>query len=225
MAGAYTLYMLRLVFILLPLGLDTLGVSVSLGIRSRTEKYGEERTRIAVPFWLRSALLFSLAETTMPLVGLAIGFVASTLISGIMSIVGALLLIGVGLWEFVEEGIEQYQKRKKRATVPRAVTPAKNTRENPIFAWKQQLLIALSVSLDELAIGFSFGAVSANLPRGERLSPLVLCLYIGIQGLVMALLGIALGRMLRYRLKPVKEWSELLSSVLLIGLGIWFLVT
>jgi putative Mn2+ efflux pump MntP len=225
MAGAYTLYMVRLVLILLPLGLDTLGVSVSLGIRSTTEKNGEDRTRMTVPFWLRSALLFALAETTMPLVGLALGFVASTLISGIMSVVGALLLIGVGLWELVEEGREQYQKRKKRAKASFTVSHNKSTRENAAFAWKRQLLLALSVSLDELAIGFSFGAVTANLPKGERLSPLALCFYIGIQGLVMALLGIALGRTLRHRLKPVKEWSELLSSVLLIGLGIWFLRT
>jgi putative Mn2+ efflux pump MntP len=216
--------MLRLIFILLPLGLDTLGVSVSLGIRSRTEKYSDGRTRVTVPYWLRSALLFSLAETTMPLVGLAIGFVASSLISGIMSVAGALLLIGVGLWEFIEEGLEQYYKSKKRANPSLTVTHVKSTQEHTAFAWKSQVLLALSVSLDELAIGFSFGAVTAALPRGERLSPLVLVLYIGIQGLIMALLGIALGRTLRNRLKPVKEWSELLSGLLLIGLGIWFLV-
>ncbi len=41
----------------------------------------------------------------------------------------------------------------------------------------------------------------------------------------MTLAGIALGRTLRARLRAVKEWSELLSAFLLIGLGIWLLVT
>jgi putative Mn2+ efflux pump MntP len=221
--------MLRLVLILLPLGLDTLGVSVSLGIRSGAEKRGHAPSRITVPFWLRSALLFSLAETTMPLVGLAIGFLASTLLSGIMSIVGALLLIGVGLWELFEEGLERYHRRKKRVNASHAIKPEHSTREDrpkdEVFSWKRQLLLALSVSLDELAIGFSFGAVTAILPKGERFSPLLLVIYIGVQGLMMAIIGIALGRALRNRLKPVKEWSELLSSILLIGLGIWFLAT
>ena len=73
--------------------------------------------------------------------------------------------------------------------------------------------------MDELAIGFSLGA----LPFGKVVSPLVLCLYIGVQGFVLAALGIALGRVLRTRLKPLKEGSELLGAFLLIGLGIWLL--
>jgi putative Mn2+ efflux pump MntP len=38
------------------------------------------------------------------------------------------------------------------------------------------------------------------------------------------LIGIALGRTLRTRLRTLKEWTEFLSAFLLIGLGIWLLV-
>jgi len=41
----------------------------------------------------------------------------------------------------------------------------------------------------------------------------------------MTLTGIGLGRTLRTRLKPVKEWSELLSGLLLMALGVWLLLT
>lgn len=41
----------------------------------------------------------------------------------------------------------------------------------------------------------------------------------------MTLLGLVLGRTLRSRLRAFKDWSELLIGVLLIGLGIWLLVT
>ena len=41
----------------------------------------------------------------------------------------------------------------------------------------------------------------------------------------MTLIGIGLGRTLSTRLKSVKEWSELLSALLLIALGIWLLLT
>ena len=41
----------------------------------------------------------------------------------------------------------------------------------------------------------------------------------------MTIIGLSLGRTLRTRLNPLKEWSELLSAFLLIGLGIWLLVS
>ncbi|MEO8954198.1 MAG: manganese efflux pump [Ktedonobacteraceae bacterium] len=174
-----------------------------------------------LPSWLVSALLFSLAETIMPLVGLVIGYAASLLISNIMHYIGPLLLIAVGLWSLVEETRERLEKRKVRRAAP-----AKNTVSPPVsldksYTWGRQLLLALSVSLDELAVGFSLGTVTV----GRGVSPLILCILIGLQGFIMTLLGLVLGRTLQTRLRAVKDWSELLSGVLLIGLGIWLFAT
>lgn len=209
------------VLFLLPLGLDTLSVSLGLGIKGDAALPDKDGTRSPrIPLWLRSAILFALAETLMPLVGLAIGYTTSVLISGIMNIIGALLLIAVGGWELCEELLERYKKRYA------ASSPVKKTQRTAAtrFSWRQQLLLALSVSLDELAVGFSFGTFATRPTYGGKLSPLVFCLYIGIQGLLMAVIGISAGRMLRRRLHWLQEWSELLSSVLLIGLGIWLLL-
>lgn len=41
----------------------------------------------------------------------------------------------------------------------------------------------------------------------------------------MALVGITSGRTLRSRLRSMKDWGEILSGLLLIGLGIWLLLT
>jgi putative Mn2+ efflux pump MntP len=59
--------------------------------------------------------------------------------------------------------------------------------------------VIIDISLDELAIGF--------------------------QGFLMMLIGIRLGSTLRTRLRAVKEWTERLSVFLLIGLGLWLLLT
>ncbi|MGB8343456.1 MAG: manganese efflux pump [Ktedonobacteraceae bacterium] len=210
------------VLFLLPLGLDTLGVSLGLGIKGNAALPDKDGARSpGIPLWLRSAILFALAETLMPLVGLAIGYTASVLISGIMNIIGALLLIVVGGWELLDEVFERY--RKRCAAQPPAMKMAGQT-QSAHFSWRRQLLLALSVSLDELAVGFSFGAFTARLTSGGKLSPLLFCLYIGIQGLLMAVIGITLGSILRHRLRWLQEWSELISAVLLIGLGIWLLV-
>ena len=218
-----------LLLFVLPLGLDTLGVSISLGIKSHqpgvVEKVGP------FPGWLSSALLFSLAETLMPLVGLAIGFAASLVVSYVMHFVGPLLLIAVGIWELLEEGREYIYKRKSRQVKP--IQDTVFAAPNKEFDWGRQLLLALSISLDELAIGFSLGALTASPSSGRigmnevnlHIFPITLCLLIGLQGFLMALIGLVLGRTLSTRLKVVKEWSELLSAFLLIGLGIWLLVT
>lgn len=238
--GSHSVPVLLVLLFILPLGLDTLGVSISLGIKSyRTEAAVGEGTRGRFPLWLKSALLFSLAETSMPVIGLAIGFAASLVISNLMHYVGALLLVGLGLWELWEEGREYLEKRKRRKEVPRA--PARDALEvgrggvalagalggsmAEQFQWSRQLLLALSVSLDELAIGFSLGSITTGPVRGTMVQPLIVCLLIGIQGFLLTLVGLSLGRLLRTRLKPVKEWSELLSAVLLIGLGVWLLAT
>lgn len=208
---------LSFILFLLPLGLDTLGVSLGLGIKGDAALPRNDGARShGIPLWLRSALLFALAETIMPLVGLAIGYTASVLISGIMNIIGALLLIAVGGWEVAEETLERYRKRS-------AVQPTAKARKPARFSWRQQLLLALSISLDELAVGFSLGAFTARL--GVSVSPLALCAYIGIQGLCMAVIGIASGNLMRRRLHWLHEWSEMISGVLLIGLGIWLIVT
>lgn len=210
-------FFLSLLVLILPLGLDTLGISLSLGMKSasRSRVIGEE-SRGGLPLWLRTAILFALAEMFMPIVGLLIGAALSSLLSGIMHYIGALLLIGIGGWECVEEGREYLHKRQKRAQITLSAAPPQSPPER--FQWGQQLLLALSVSLDELAVGFSFGAIK-HIP----LSPTLLCVLVGLQGFLMALIGLALGRALRFRLKALQEWSELLSAVLLIGLGIWFL--
>lgn len=215
---------LQVLVFVLPLGLDTLGVSTSLGIKSYREGAGEEREHSGtVPLWLRSALLFALAEMLMPLVGLLMGYAASLVVSGVMHYVGALLLILLGAWEFVEEGREYIHKRKKQSVKGAVPAPAPRS-AGERFPWGQQLLLALSVSLDELAVGFSLGSLTSGASN-RAVSPITLCIFIGLQGFIMAVIGLALGRALRMRIKALKEWTELLSAALLIGLGIWLLLT
>ena len=104
---------LPLLFFILPLGLDTLGVSISIGIKSRRDDIATvKRNEFQFPAWLISAILFSLAETFMPLFGLAIGYATSLVISNFMHVVGPLILIGVGLWELLEGGQEYFNKKK-----------------------------------------------------------------------------------------------------------------
>ena len=212
---------LPLLLFILPLGLDTLGVSISLGIRSRRDTVTTEKgKKFQFPAWLISAILFSLAETFMPLLGLVIGYTTSLVITNFMHVVGPLILIGVGLWELIEES-KEYFKKKKLSGLHTFQYKAPDEKQ---FQWKRQLLLVLSISLDELVIGFSLGTIAASHGSVVTVHPFVICILIGIQGFLMTLIGITLGRTLRSRLRNLKEWTEFLSAFLLIGLGIWLLV-
>lgn len=211
---------LPLLLFILPLGLDTLGVSISLGLRSRRGDIASGRGKgFQLPAWFITAILFCLAETLMPLLGLAIGYATSLAISHTMHIVGPLILIGIGVWELLEEGQEYFKKYKRPGlNTFQHIIPAKEQ-----FQWRRQLLLAFSISLDELVIGFSLGTIVVLHDSAVTIYPIVICILIGIQGFLMTLIGITLGRMLRTRLRNLKEWTELLSAFLLIGLGIWLL--
>ena len=212
---------LPLLLYILPLGLDTLGVSISLGVKSRRDDIATRRgKKIQFPAWLISATLFSLAESFMPLLGLAIGYTTSLVITNFMHAVGPLILIGVGLWELLEES-QEYFKKKKMSELHTFQYKAPVEEQ---FQWRRQLLLALSISLDELVIGFSLGAIAVGHGNVVTVKPFVVCILIGIQGFLMTLIGITLGRMLRTRLRNLKEWTEFLSAFLLIALGIWLLV-
>ena len=213
---------LPLFLFILPLGLDTLGVSISLGMKSRRDDIATRKgKKFQFPAWLISAILFSLAETFMPLFGLALGYATSLVISNFMHVIGPLILIGVGLWELLEESREYFKKKKmSRLRTFQYKAPIEEQ-----FQWRRQLLLALSISLDELVIGFSLGTIAVSHVSVVTVNPFVICILIGIQGFLMTLIGITLGRMLRTRLRNLKEWTEFLSAFLLIALGIWLLVS
>jgi len=212
---------LPLLLFILPLGLDTLGVSISLGIKSRRDDIATGKgKKFQFPAWLISAILFCLAETFMPLFGLAIGYATSLVITNFMHVVGPLILIGIGLWELLEESQENYKKKKMSGLHTfQYKAPAEEQ-----FQWRRQLLLALSISLDELVIGFSLGTIAVSHVSVVTVHPFMICILIGIQGFLMTLIGITLGKRLRTRLRNLKEWTEFLSAFLLIALGIWLLV-
>ena len=215
--------MLQALLFLLPLGLDTLGVSISLGMK--TVDIGRRERGSLFPTWLRSALLFALAEMIMPLIGLAIGYAASLVVSEVMRFVGPLFLLGIGLWELFGEVREVMEKRRRYTHVVTPNVPSPAVASPPTtIVWVRQLLLALSISMDELAVGFSLGTITARLAGGRTFSPFALCVLIGLQGFLMTIVGLALGRLLRTSVKSLKQWCEWLSALLLVGLGIWLLI-
>ena len=178
--------MLATILLFVSLGLDNLAFAVGLGLA------GLPRAR-----WLRVGVTFALFEGLMPLVGLLIGQTVSSTLGALAEYAAALVLIVVGGLA-VREALGEDDDD---------AVPALAAVEGPRLFWT-----GLTISLDELAVGFSLGVL--NVAIGLAV------VYIAVQALALTFLGLALGRRLGARLG---SRAELASGVVLLLLGLGLL--
>lgn len=151
--------------LILSLSLDTFAVSTAIGIAP-----------MATAMRVRFAATCALAEGGMPLVGFFAGGLVGRL-GGVANWIAVALLLGAGLW-IVREALEDEDE----------VAEALERAQQGGIAL---LLVALSVSLDELAVGLALGTL--------RLPVIPVAVAIALQALVVSLLGLRLGAALGAR--------------------------
>lgn len=181
---------LRLIPLILSLGLDTFALSTTLGIAPLSR-----RAR------LRLALTFAAAEGLMPAVGLLIGRPLGEAVGRWDVYAAAALLLVTGLW-MLREGLAEDDERSsgdERAQILRMTSAQGLTLVG----------LAFSVSLDELAVGFSFGIL--------RVALVPALVAIALQALLLSLCGLWLGRRLG---RALGERAEILAGAVLCVLGI-----
>src|SRR5436305_151463 len=183
---------LRLIPLILSLGLDTFALSTALGLAPLSL-----RARV------RLALTFAVAEGLMPAVGLLIGRPLGEAVGRWDVYAAAALLIVTGLW-MLREGLAEDDERSggdERAQIMR-------------LASAQGLSLAglaLSVSLDELAVGFSFGIL--------RIAVVPALVAIALQALLVSLFGLWLGRRAGRALGE-RARTPAGAGLLLLGIGL-----
>ncbi|GMA56961.1 putative Mn2+ efflux pump MntP [Alicyclobacillus sacchari] len=143
---------------------------------------------------LRVALAFAIAEACMPMIGLLIGRFFGRGLGHWAPVLGGALLIAVAIWSYVHEEGE-----------------ADDRLGGQLAGWAL-LLTAISVSLDELAVGFSIGFLDIPV--------LLTIALIALQAFVVTWVGLQFGARLRPHLG---EWVEKLPGAVLGLLGLWML--
>ncbi|MEC3974418.1 manganese efflux pump MntP [Amycolatopsis sp. H20-H5] len=175
---------LKLVAFVLPLGLDSFGVAAAIGAAGRLTA----RAR-----WRISAL-FVVFEAGMPLIGLALGAPLAHVMGDTADYLAAAAVIAIGMWMLLHSEQDEEEKTGRLATAQGVAL----------------LGLGISISLDELAIGFSLGLT--HLP----LIPVIV--GIAAQAFLAAQLGLHLGRRIAER---YREAAERLAGIVLIGLGLF----
>ena len=142
---------------------------------------------------VRLGAVFAAFEGGMPLVGLVLGLALAKVLSGAAEYVAIAVLAGVGIWML------------------RGDDDAEDLRSARGF---RLLLLGLSVSLDELAIGFTMGLL--------QVPALLVAALIALQAFLVSQLGLALGAVVAER---VREGAERLAGGVLLLLAAVLLVT
>jgi manganese efflux pump family protein len=176
---------LKLILFVLPLGLDTFAVAAALGMRGLPP-----RSR------LRVSLLMSSFEMAMPVVGLLVGHALGKLVGDAAEYVAIGVLVVVGAWMLLDGDDAESDNADRLAS------------GNGLAL----LALGLSISLDELAIGFTIGLL--------HLSLWLAVVLIGAQAFLFAQIGLRLGARIN---ETLRERAEQLAGLTLLGLA-FFLV-
>lgn len=164
----------KLIGLILPLGLDTLGVALALGIAGVAP-----RRRLQLSF------LFAGFEAGMPLIGLALGAPLGDAIGGAADYAAAGLIAALGVYMlFFEHDGDDESERLLSMT------------QRGLFG---VLALGVSISLDELAVGFSAGLL--------RLPILAMAVAIGLQAFIVTQIGVRLGG------RVGESWREVAEKV------------
>jgi putative Mn2+ efflux pump MntP len=172
---------LKLIGLVVPLGLDTFAVAAALGMAGLSAR---DRTRVS--------LIFTAFEAGMPLVGFLAGNLAGQAVGSAADYLAIAILIGLGLFMLRPQASDNEQSLSLLA------------RTRGLAA----LGLGVSISIDELAIGFTIGLL--------KFPVLLILVLIGIQTFVLTQLGIRLGQRIGER---IREGAERLAGVALALLG------
>jgi putative Mn2+ efflux pump MntP len=173
---------LTLVGLVVPLGLDTFAIAAALGMAGLN---GRDRTRVT--------LVFTAFEVGMPLVGVFAGNLAGRAVGDAADYLAIAILIGLGLFMLRPQADDE-EKQLNLLARTRGLA---------------MLGLGISISIDELAIGFTIGLLHFPV--------LVILGLIGIQTFVLTQAGIRLGARIGERLR---EGAERVAGGVLVALGV-----
>jgi len=175
--------LLKLIGLIVPLGLDTFAVAAALGIAGLRR---QDRLRVS--------LLLTEFEVGMPLVGFFGGRLVGDVAGNAADYLAILVLIAVGVYMLWPKNEANQDKRLGLLG-----------RTHGLAA----IGLGISISMDELAIGFTIGLLGFPI--------LLVVILIGAQTFVVTQLGLRLGARVGER---VREGAERLAGVALTVLGV-----
>ncbi|MHB8073549.1 manganese efflux pump MntP [Desulfosporosinus fructosivorans] len=184
------------VAVAIALGADAFSLSLAIGLA------GIRKSMV-----LRLSFVVAVFHVIMPLSGMILGQASGSILGHYASGIGALVLIGLGgrmVYKVYRPTIERYPLGEARKALFQS-----NLSTNTSLSGFGIYVLAASVSLDALSVGFSLGTIRADL--------LISVLIIGVIAGLMTGIGLVLGRVMGTRLG---DKAELLGGLALLLIGV-----
>ena len=184
------------VAVAIALGADAFSLSLAIGLA------GIRKSMI-----LHFSLVVAVFHVVMPLGGMMSGQALGSILGRYASGIGALVLIGLGgrmIYKVYRPTIEHFPFGEARSALFQ-----NNLSTNISLSGFGIYLLAVSVSLDALSVGFSLGTLRADL--------FITVIIIGVIAGLMTGIGLVLGRVMGTRLG---DKAELLGGLALLLIGV-----
>lgn len=182
------------------LGADAFSLALAIGLAG-----------IRKSMMVRLSLVVALFHVFMPLSGMLLGQALGSILGQFASLLGALVLIGLGgrmLYKVYRPTKQSFPFGEAREALFQ-----KNNTGNSTLKGYGIYVLAASVSLDALSVGFSLGTIRADI--------FMTVMIIGIIAGLMTGMGLVLGRIMGTRLG---EKAELFGGLALLLIGIKLLL-
>ncbi|RXT08688.1 manganese efflux pump MntP family protein [Ammoniphilus sp. CFH 90114] len=171
-------------------------IGIALGMDAFSLGIGMGMLRIRLRTIAKVSLLIGLFHVIMPLIGIGSGKFLSSVVGDVATFIGGLILCFLGanmIWG--------------------SIFQVEGERTNYKTEGFGLLLFALSVSVDALSVGLSFGLFKTDI--------ILAVLIFGIIGMAMTCCGLLLGKHVGHRLGG---FGEALGGVIIFAFGIKFML-
>ena len=188
------------VAVAIALGADAFSLSLAIGLAGIRKR-----------MMLRLSLVVAVFHVIMPLGGMMLGQAFGSILGRFASGIGALVLVGLGgqmLYKVYRPTTEHFSFGEARAALSRK----KFSTRDALSGWGMYMLAA-SVSLDALSVGFSLGTIKADVS--------LTVMTIGMVAGLMTGMGLVLGRIMGTWLG---DKAELLGGLALFFIGVKLLI-
>jgi putative Mn2+ efflux pump MntP len=187
---------ITVLFIAVALGTDAFSMAIGIGT------CGIKYRQIFI-----ISLVVLIFHIVMPLIGLSLGAFLGRVVGRLASILGSLVLGFIGII-MIRDGLKNDAGQSvPMALKPLGLVPGKENQKVTTGLWGI-LILAFSVSLDALTVGFGLGALQFNL----ALTVLTMGIVAGIMTVIGSLFGKRLGNWFG-------DKAQLVGGIILVGIA------
>lgn len=192
---------ITIILVAVVLGLDAFSLSMGMGLKGVTRS-----------FELKFSSTVGVLHIIMPLIGLSLGLAAGRLLGIWAGRVGALILAYIGL-DLLLKGYKQLRPRTYQFSDRKAIMASMEGEQQTASDWWSILVLAVSVSIDALTVGFGLGTL--------RVPILLTVVIMGVTAAAMTMAGFWGGRIFS---RLAGSYAQIAGGLILLALAVKLVV-